>query len=457
MGNTFVLSSLLRRSALRAVERSGECDSTHRGAQPPAGREATSALAPGRRARGVLDRLAGSMSATRILCRAHSTYIARPEFSNEQTAEMDSPFFSAPFEAHWVTDECFAHESLSSLPFDFSVASDSADSPRPGILQDSLPALLCSGTIDRRRGLLPQSFVRANRVVSVDPPIRPALLRPSIARGRSSGFGLHYPMHLLVPAILLGMAWSDELHGDSQRGPPSAQARKPRRASRSERSAVVHADDPWITVPSEQPQKDAPHRLPPLIRQQPNTQQVSTVQIPHRQRIYSMPVLRSKPSFEIHRPYLVASTCHRQLSKAHLGTSARTSTDTATELHLFEPPADRARSWDALPFVFLGQASAQFPTSPAPMAPTRLPNPPQPFLVRSPRRAPGTPGPIQQPTPTFLLEAMLPFVAALATDSKQPTQPRHALLGLQSQLYELQPSRHLSKDVPCHGPQMAGK
>src|SRR6058998_749189 len=45
MGNTFFLPSLLRRSALRAVERSGECDSTHRGAEPPAGRGATSALA----------------------------------------------------------------------------------------------------------------------------------------------------------------------------------------------------------------------------------------------------------------------------------------------------------------------------------------------------------------------------------------------------------------------------
>src|SRR5919204_3954803 len=43
MGYTFILLTLLRRSALRAVERSGECDSTHREAEPPAGRGATSA------------------------------------------------------------------------------------------------------------------------------------------------------------------------------------------------------------------------------------------------------------------------------------------------------------------------------------------------------------------------------------------------------------------------------
>src|SRR5882724_5390721 len=89
MGNTFFLSSLLRRSALRAVERSGECDSTHRGAEPPAGRGATSALAAVRcvRARYVLYRFATGAwklsSATSILGRAHSTRIAFPEFSNQ--------------------------------------------------------------------------------------------------------------------------------------------------------------------------------------------------------------------------------------------------------------------------------------------------------------------------------------------------------------------------------------
>jgi hypothetical protein len=419
------------------------------GAEPPAGRAATSALLE---ERGLLDRLAPLISAAGIAGRAHSTQISRPEFSNQQSTEIDSPFLPPWLEAHWISHKCFAHEALSSLPFDFPVASDPADRPRPGIVQDSLSAVLCSRTIDRRRHLLPQSFVRANRVVSVDPSIRPPLLRTPVARGPLSGFGLHHSMHLLVPAVLLGMPWSDEFHRDSQRRPPSAQARKARWACRSKRTAVVHTNDPRIAVASEQPKKDAPHRLPPLIGQQPDTQQISTVQIPHGQRIYSTPVLRSKPSLEIDRPYLVAPSSCRQLSKALLRSTASTPSSRAAELHPFEPFADRSCCWGPLPFVFFDQSNSQLATSPTPMAPSQSPNSLHPLLARSPWRASRTPLLIQQSAPTSLLEAMFPFVAALAADSERPTQPRHALLGLQRQLYKLQPSRHLSKEIPCHDP-----
>src|SRR5882672_2410801 len=44
---TLCLITLLRWSALRTVERSGECVSTHRGAEPSAGRAATSATVGG--------------------------------------------------------------------------------------------------------------------------------------------------------------------------------------------------------------------------------------------------------------------------------------------------------------------------------------------------------------------------------------------------------------------------
>src|SRR6185369_2303704 len=133
-----------------------------------------------------------------------------------------------------------------------------------------------------------------------------------------------------------------------------------------------------------------------------------------------------------------------QLPKTHLGPTARTSTNAATEFHLFEPSPNRAHRRNVLAFVFPDQSSSQFATAPASMPPTHSPNSLQPFLARSPRRAARTTGPIQQPLPTFLFEALLPFVAKLATDSKRPTQPRQALLGLRGQLHELQPSRHLS-------------
>ena len=169
------------------------------------------------------------------------------------------------------------------------------------------------------------------------------------------------------------------------------------------------------------------------------------------------PVLRSKPSLEVHRPYLVAPAGRRQLSQPPLRSSAGTPSCPPAELHPFEPLAERAGRRDTLPFAFYDQSSSQLATSPTPMAPSQSPNSLHPLLAYSPRRASWSTFPIQQSSSTFLFEAMDPFVAAFAADSKQPTQPRHALLGLKHQLHKLQPSRHLSQNIPCHGPQMAGK
>src|SRR5262249_50953355 len=120
MGNTFFLPSLLRRSALRAVERSGECDSTHRGAEPPAGRAAMSPLAGASRTRCFVFRLAVGpwpvSSATSVLGWTHSSRIVFPEFSNQQAAEKDRPFLPARLESYWVADEGFSHKTFSPLP-----------------------------------------------------------------------------------------------------------------------------------------------------------------------------------------------------------------------------------------------------------------------------------------------------------------------------------------------------
>src|ERR1051326_8242406 len=67
--------------------------------------------------------------------------------------------------------------------------------------------------------------------------------------------GLENPMHLLVPAILFWMPWSNKFDADSQRRPPRAQARKPKRPCRSEGWAVVHSNDCRITIFSKQPKK----------------------------------------------------------------------------------------------------------------------------------------------------------------------------------------------------------
>jgi len=455
MGNTFFLcflASLLRRSALRAVERSGECDSTHRGAEPPAGRRATSAPPTISSAGSALCALAlrasSSSSATSVLGWAHSARIAFPQLANQDAAEIDRPFLPAWFESHWISDKGFPHGALASLPLDLPIAPDPSHSPSPWIRQACLPAARDLRTVKFCWRLLPQRFVGTNLIVNTDPPIRPALLCPPIARRWPSGFGFHHSMHLLVPSILFGVAWSDEFHANPQGRPPRAQPRKPRRAGRSKRSAVVYPNDPGIAVAPEQAQENSPCRLPPLIRQQSDGQQIATVQVPHRQRFHPLPVSRSKPPFEIYGPYLVAAIRHAQLPQTHPRPAAGTSPGSATQFHLLEPSTNRARRRNELPAVFPDQSSSQLPTAPASMPPPHPANSLQPCRTRSTRRSPRTTGPIQQPLPPFLFEASLPFVAALAADSKYSTQPRHALLGLQGHFYELQSPRHLRKGRP---------
>jgi len=387
--------------------------------------------------------------ATCIPGRAHATRIGLPQLPYQQTAKIDPAFLPAHgLEAHRISHKRFAHKALSSSPLDLTVAPDPTHCPLPGILQDPTPGSLCPGTIYLRRWPLPQSLVRANVVVTVYPSIRAALLCTPVARARPSCFGLHHSMHLLVPSVLFGMARSDELHANSQRRPPGAQARKPRRTRRSKGTAVVHANDQRIAVLSEQPQKNAPHWLPPLIGQQPDAQQIAAEQIPHRQRLRPTTVLSAKPSFEIHRPYVVASTRQGQGSKAPLRAWTRTPTNPGTEFHCFQPPANRARGRRTLTGVVLDQSNPQFATSPTAMPSPQTPNSGHPWPTGLLRRVMRTTPPIVETALPFLLEALLPFVAALSAEPERPTQPRHALLGLQSQLHELQSSRHQGDCLP---------
>jgi hypothetical protein len=84
--------------------------------------------------------------------------------------------------------------------------------------------------------------------------------------------------------------------------------------------------------------------------------------------------------------------------------------------------------------IFLTQSRSQLPTAPTPLPPAQPTNPRQPFRGSLTWRAFWTTRSIAQPDHSLDLESSLPFVASLAACSKQSTQLRHALLGLQSHL-----------------------
>jgi hypothetical protein len=182
--------------------------------------------------------------------------------------------------------------------------------------------------------------------------------------------------------------------------------------------------------------------------EQANAQQVTTEKIPHGQRIYWLPIAGPKPAFEIHSPNLIAPASHRQRSWLELRAPPVTSAWAAAQFHHLQPLADRPGRWHMLSRKFPAQSSRKLATAPTPMPSPNPPNAQQPFGRNLSWRALRPPRPIPKTGKSLSLETLLPFVASLATDPKQPTQLRHVLLGLQGQLHKTQPPnyrRHFSE------------
>jgi hypothetical protein len=100
--------------------------------------------------------------------------------------------------------------------------------------------------------------------------------------------------------------------------------------------------------------------------------------------------------------------------------------------------------------IFFAQSSCKLPAAPTPMPSAQPANPAQPLRRSSPRRTVRTTSPISQPARSLQLESSLPFVAALAAESEQPTQLRHALPGLGGQLCKPQPPHPRGHFFPRH-------
>jgi hypothetical protein len=371
----------------------------------------SSAIAPTNQA------LPTSSKPARISSRPHSTLIGFPQFPNQQSSKMNSPLrLAQEFQSHRVPNEGFPYKAFAPVPFDLAIASHLA----PHRSWWSFWKYLAStrqafGSINFPWRQLPQSLVGPNLVVASDPSPGPPLLRSHIARRGSCRFGFEHPMHLFVRAILFWMPRSYELDLDSHGGPPSAQARKPRWPGRSERSAIVHADDLGIPVTPKQPQKNSTNRPPTLIAQQAYCQQVTTEQVANRQGLDPTSVLSSKPALEIDSPNLIALLGHRESTSAQGWTSRRTTTRAAAQLHSLEPLANRACSRRSLTPIQLAQSRGKFPASPASMSPSQPPDPTQPYRRSLPRGLVWTTGSISQSSTSFLFESSLPFIAIPTT------------------------------------------
>jgi hypothetical protein len=298
--------------------------------------------------------------------------------------------------------------------------------------------------------------MRTNLIVDAYPTIDSTLLSPPIGRSGSRRLGFEHPMHLLVRSILFRMARRYKFDADSQCAPPSAQPRKASWADGSKGHSIVHTNNFRIAILPEQPHKNPLHRLPGLIGQHTNRQQVTAEHIPNGQRFDPPAIPGTKPALEVHRPNKVAPTGARQSRPLQLGPSRAVAT-ASSQLHSAQPLGDRPHRGNLLPGMLLAQSSSKLFAPPTPMPPPQSANPFQPLRGNLPRRTIRTTSSISKTSPAFSLETPLPLVAILATDSKDPTQLRHASLGLQSQFHELQSPSSRRNLFPRHAREMPQK
>ncbi len=381
----------------------------------------------------------------------HPSRIRMSQVSDQKVSEIDRPSVAAvALEPHWISNKRFSHEPFSPLPPDLSIGAHPTDRPTLGITHHRTPGRHWSGTIHLCGCPLPQSLVWANPIVYSNPTVCAPLLRPQMTRNPLGRFGLEHPVHLFVGSVLFRVPRRYEFDSNPQDCPPSAQARKPLWTLGTEGPAIVAADHRRVTVLSKQTQKNPAHWLPALVLEQTNFQEVTTEQISHGQRFHTLAVGGAEPALEIHCPHLIAAPSNAQPTCLQLRSSRIAAALTTAQLHSPQPLANGPRTGYSFSRIFFAQSSCQLPASPAPVSSPQTSNSLQPPRGYSPRRAVGPARPVSKTTRSFPFESCYPFVAALAAHSKTTAQLRHALLGLQGQLYELQTSHHTSKFFPRH-------
>jgi hypothetical protein len=118
---------------------------------------------------------------------------------------------------------------------------------------------------------------------------------------------LQHLMHLFVPIVVDPLIAADELHFDSKSVPPKTEFRQPMWARATERQTVIGADNFRQAVPAEEFSEDTAHVA--LARTgRRYAEDISRVQIAHRQWLDSPTVQRAKPAFQVSGPHVIART-----------------------------------------------------------------------------------------------------------------------------------------------------
>ena len=212
----------------------------------------------------------GFRGATLINSGAHGAGVMVVQVTDQQRTKVDGLHLGPErLETEALPDEGFANKTSAAVPFDFAIAAHLPLHPANWIIQSAVVRWhgFCAFPIPVLRHFLPQRFMWAEAVVTLDPARGAMLLTLPSLCGRAGGFSFEDAVHLLVRPIFFRMPGADELHSDPQRRPPNTQAGQARRPGRGERTAIVSADHLRQAVTFEKLGEDSLGRLPTLIGQ----------------------------------------------------------------------------------------------------------------------------------------------------------------------------------------------
>ena len=187
--------------------------------------------------------------------RTHASGVGIVQMADQERTKIDGVDAQLEwFESETTAHEGFADKTLPPAPLDLAVAANLTLWPRAWIAQQDLAAGSppASSAIPLDWQFLAKRLMRSNPIVGIDPTGGAMLLPLARDRRRVSRLRLEHPVHLLVTAVVFGMARPRQLHPDAQSHPSGTQTRQAGRAGRGKWATIVGANDLRQAIPAEQ-------------------------------------------------------------------------------------------------------------------------------------------------------------------------------------------------------------
>jgi hypothetical protein len=203
-----------------------------------------------------------------------------------------------------------------------------------------------SGSVTTGGSALPKGVMGPVVVVVVSPEFQSAgCLRQGMQR-LASDLGLKDAVHLLMSVVVNASFAVNELHPDAQPVPPKAYAGEVVGAYAAKRNASVGADRLGQAMAAEQAQKHAAHRSLSGERDRCDCEQITRMQVAHRQRFDALSARGAKPAFEVRGPYIVGAPRDCRCTVIRSGPGAFTNTSNA-QAGLLKPALKGALAWQS--------------------------------------------------------------------------------------------------------------